>query len=111
MLYAYAEAPSIAPQTGAGLFQFFIMMAAIMLIWHFLVLRPQKKQQEDHKKLIASLGKNDEVITSGGIHGTIVNVKEHSFVLKIDDNAKMEIQKDHVTTVKKKREKAMEETK
>jgi len=109
MLNAYAEAvqaaPQGAPQAGANLFQFFIMMALIMLIWHFLVLKPQKKQQEEQKKKIASLGKNDEVITSGGIHGTIVNVKDTTFVLKIDDNTKIEIQKDHVTVIKKKRDK------
>ena len=54
--------------------------------------------------MVTALKKNDEVITSGGIHGTIVDVKEGSVVLRIDDNVKMEVQKNAVTTIKKSRQ-------
>ena len=64
--------------------------------------RPQKKAQEDHKKMIAALKKNDEVVTSGGIHGVIVNVKEATVMLKVDDNVKIEVQKASIGVVKKK---------
>ena len=74
----------------------------IFIIFYFLLIKPQKKAQDDHKKMVASLKKNDEVVTSGGIHGTVVNVKEHTIILKVDDNVKIEIQKGSVGTIKRK---------
>ena len=74
----------------------------IFVIFYFLLIRPQKKTQDEHKKMIAALKKNDDVITSGGIHGTIVNVKDNSVVLKVDDNVKIEVQKNGVSTMKRK---------
>ena len=79
-----------------------LMYILIFFIFYFLLIRPQKKQQDEHKKMVAGLKKNDEVITSGGIHGTIVNVKEHTIILKIDDNVKVEVQKNGIATLKRK---------
>ncbi len=73
----------------------------IFVIFYFLLIRPQKKQQDEHKKMIAGLKKNDEVITAGGIHGTIMNVKDHTVTLKVDDNVKVEVQKASVATMKR----------
>jgi preprotein translocase subunit YajC len=74
----------------------------IFIIFYFLLIRPQKKQQDEHKKMVGGLKKNDEVITVGGIHGTIVNVKEHTVTLKVDDNVKVEVQKSSIATMKRK---------
>ena len=74
----------------------------IFVIFYFLLIRPQKKAQDEHKKMVASLKKNDEVITSGGIHGTIVNVKDHTVTLKVDDNVKVEVQKGSISTMRRK---------
>lgn len=73
----------------------------IFIVFYFLLIRPQKKTQDEHKKMVASLKKNDEVITSGGIHGTIVNVKEHTITLRVDDNVKVEVQKNSISTMKR----------
>lgn len=74
----------------------------IFVIFYFLLIRPQKKAQDEHKKMVAGLKKNDEVITSGGIHGTVVNVKEASVTLKVDDNVKIEVQKNSIAAMKRK---------
>ena len=74
----------------------------IFIVFYFLLIRPQKKTQDEHKKMIASLKKNDEVITAGGIHGTIMNVKEQTITLKIDDEVKVEVQKSSVSSMKRK---------
>ena len=74
----------------------------IFIIFYFLLIRPQKKAQDEHKKMVASLKKNDEVITAGGIHGTIMNVKDNSVTLKVDDNVKVEVQKHSIATMKRK---------
>ena len=76
----------------------------IILIWYFLVFKPQRDRQEQHKKTLSNLKKNDEIVTTGGIHGTIVNVKDTTIVLRIDDNARMEIDKTAIGTVTKKAE-------
>lgn len=74
----------------------------IFIIFYFLLIRPQKKAQDDHKKMIAALKKNDEVVTSGGIHGTIVNVKEAVVTLKVDDNVKVDVEKSCIARVTRK---------
>lgn len=81
---------------------FFLQIVLIFGVIYFLLIRPQKRAQDEHKKMIAGLKKNDEVITSGGIHGTIVNVKDHSITLKVDDNVKIEVQKNSITSMKRK---------
>jgi len=74
----------------------------IVVVFYFLLIKPQKKSQQEHKKMIGSLKKNDEVVTSGGIHGTITNVKDLTVTLKVDDNVKIEIQKNSITNMKRK---------
>lgn len=80
------------------------MLPVIFLIFYFIVIRPQKKQEKERQKMISGLNKNDEIITSGGIHGTIVNVKEKTVVIRVDDNAKLEIEKSSVGVIKKSQE-------
>jgi preprotein translocase subunit YajC len=79
-------------------------MVLIFGIFYFLVIRPERKKQKDHQDLIANLKKNDEVITTSGIHGTVVNVKETTVVLRLDDNCRVEFEKNAVVTVVKKGE-------
>ena len=71
-------------------------------IFYFLLIRPQRQKEKEHQKMLQNLNKNDEVITTGGIHGTILNVKDRTFILRIDDNVKVEIEKNCVAVVKKK---------
>ena len=93
-----ARAPQASPIMS--LMPIFLIFA----VFYFLLIRPQKKQQREHKQMVSELKKNDEVITSGGIHGTITNVKDNSVVLRIDDNVKLEIQKSSIGVLKKKRQ-------
>nr|MBC8436683.1 preprotein translocase subunit YajC [Candidatus Omnitrophota bacterium] len=65
----------------------------IFVIFYFLLIRPQKAKEKEHKKMLGSLNKNDEVVTSSGIHGTIINLKDNSVILRIDDNVKIELEK------------------
>jgi len=70
-------------------------------IFYFLLIRPQQKKQKAHGKMIGELKKNDEVVTNGGMHGTIVNVKDTTFVVRVDENVKVEINKSAVSYLKK----------
>ncbi|MCU0652166.1 MAG: preprotein translocase subunit YajC [Candidatus Omnitrophica bacterium] len=78
-----------------------VPLILIFVIFYFLLIRPQKTKEKEHKKLLESLTKNDEVVTSGGIHATVVNVKDKTVVLRIDENVKIEIEKNCIAYVKK----------
>lgn len=73
----------------------------IFIVFYFLLIRPQRAKEKEHGKMLGSLNKNDEIVTQSGIHGTIVNVKEKTVILRIDDNVKIEIEKNCVAHVKK----------
>ena len=72
-------------------------------IFYFILIKPQQKKQKEHKNLIESIKKNEEVVTMGGVHGTVTNVKEKTFILRVDDNTKIEIDKSSIAYVKRKR--------
>lgn len=76
-------------------------LAVIFLIFYFILIRPQQKQQKDFKKMVEGLKKNDQVVTIGGVHGTIVNVKEKTFIVRVDENTRFEIDKSAVGRVEK----------
>ena len=90
------------PQSNAAspLIQLFPLVL-IFIIFYFLLIRPQKQKEKEHQKMLSGIAKNDEVVTLGGIHGTIVNVKEKTLILRIDENVKMEIEKNSVAYIKK----------
>ncbi len=68
-------------------------LALIFLIFYFILIRPQQKQQREFKKMVEGLKKNDQIVTIGGVHGTIVNVKDKTLVVRIDENTRVEIDK------------------
>ncbi len=78
-----------------------VPLALVFAIMYFMVIRPEKNKAKEHKKAISGLKKNDEIVTSGGIHGTVINVKDQTFIVRIDDNLRIEIDKTAVARVKK----------
>jgi len=91
---------SSVPQS-MGLINLFPLIL-IFIVFYFLLIRPQKQKEKEHQKMIQGLEKNDEIVTAGGIHGTIVNVKEKTLILRIDENVKIEIDKSAVAGLLKK---------
>ncbi len=79
-LFALLFAPS--GKTGGGMAVFLIQIAALIVIFYFMLIRPQRKQQQRHRALLASLQKGDQVVTSGGIVGEVVHLKEDHVTLK-----------------------------
>ena len=93
---ADAQAPSPILQ--------FLPLLFLFVIFYFMLIRPQQKKQKDHADMVAKLDKNDEVITVGGVHATVVSVGDKTAILRIADNVKIEIEKASITQVTKKRE-------
>ena len=65
----------------------------IFIVMYLFLIRPQMKQQKEQASMQSKLKKSDEVVTIGGIHGTIVNVKEKTVVMRVDDQTQMEVDK------------------
>lgn len=76
----------------------------IFVVFYFLLIRPQKTKEKQHQKMLSELKKNDEVVTSGGIHGVIVNLKDKTLALRIDDNVKIEVERNCIAYLKKRNE-------
>ncbi len=82
---------------GALLFQL-VFLFAIFLMFYFLIIRPQKKEREKHKKFLEGLKKGDRVITSSGIWGTVVDIGERTITLKVDANTRITFTKEAIVS-------------
>jgi len=73
----------------------------IILIMYFLIFRPQARKQKQQRMMLDSLKKGDNIITVGGIHGTIMGIKEKegTIIVKIADNTKIELVRSSVAKV------------
>ncbi|MBY8172136.1 preprotein translocase subunit YajC [Vibrio fluvialis] len=88
-----------APQGGG--FEMLIMLGMFAVIFYFMIYRPQSKRVKEHKNLMSSMGKGDEVLTSGGLVGKITKIAEDNDYISIELNTNNEvvIKKDFVTAV------------
>lgn len=87
----------MVPREGAGAGTVFLLnIAAFVAIFYFLLIRPQRKEAKRHQDMLASLKKGDEVVTSGGIIGTVVHAAEDRLTLKSGDNTRIVVQRARV---------------
>lgn len=96
---AYANAAS-TPQ-GGGTMELIFMLVIFGLIFYFMIFRPQSKRVKEHKNLMSSLGKGDEVLTSGGILGKIAKISDDNdyVLLSLNDTTQITIKKDYIAAV------------
>ena len=89
----------LATQAAAGQspISFWIMMGLFIVIFYFLIIRPQSKRQKEHKEMMAGIQKGDEVVTAGGILGKVKKVTDHYVVVTLADNVDINLQKHSVT--------------
>ena len=103
MMTVYAEGAATGAAAGApaggGLFTL-IYLGAMVAIFYFLLIRPQKKRQREMANMLDSLQINDEVVTAGGIMGKIVSIKEDSVVVETGaDRTKIKFEKNSISRV------------
>lgn len=82
-----------APAPGGDPLVSWLFLGGFVLIFYFLMWRPQAKRNKEHKELMAGLNKNDEVVTNGGIAGKISRVTDDFIVLEISDGVEIKVQK------------------
>lgn len=96
-----------AAQSAPNQPNFFISMMPlvfILVIFYFLLIRPQQKKQKEHERLVKSVKTGDRVVTNAGIHGVISNVKEKTVIIKIADNVKVEFDRGAIAAVERSEE-------
>ncbi len=99
-----------APQGEAGaggtssLISMIVPLAAVILVFYFLIIRPQNKKQKETQNMLNNMKKGDKIVTIGGIHGVIQSVDDNTVVVKVDENAKIKFLKSAIATVNAKAE-------
>lgn len=76
-----------------------VTFGLIILIFYFLIIRPQKKRDRETRDMLSAIKKGDKVQSIGGIRGTVVSVKESSVIVKVDDNTRIEFAKNAISSV------------
>ena len=87
---------ALAAAGGPSPIPSFIMLGLFILIFYFMLWRPQAKKQKEHRALMESLNKGDEVVTVGGVAGKITKVTDDFVVLEAAENVELKVQKSSV---------------
>lgn len=92
--------PAKAPESILG--SPFVMMGIMVVMFYFLLIRPQQRQRKEMAERIAALQSGDKVVTTSGIHGIVHNVKEHTVIIKVAEGTMLEFDKAAMAVVHKK---------
>lgn len=98
LAFAPAPAPGTAPDPKAQMLQMFGMLGFLMLAMYLIMFRPQQKKAREHAELLKTVKAGDKVLTSGGILGVVVTVKDKSISIRSADT-KLEILKSAVAEI------------
>lgn len=97
MMHLIAMAPS--GQDGqSGMFTL-IMFTLMILIFWFMIIRPQSKQRKEREKMLSAVKKGDKVVTAGGLHGTVAGTDDKTLLIQVADNVKLKFDRSAVTAV------------
>ena len=86
----------VAQASGQNPYASLIFLVLIIVVFYFFMIRPQMKKQKDLKKMREGLKNGDKVVTSGGIYGKITEVRETAFIVEIDNNVRVKVDKNSV---------------
>jgi preprotein translocase subunit YajC len=92
-------APQQGGGAGGGMFSTLIMFALIFMIFYFMIMRPQQKRNKERQAMLESVKKGDKVVTSGGMHGKVVNIDEKTVLLDVGDNVKLKFDRTAINLV------------
>jgi preprotein translocase subunit YajC len=106
MNFAYAAdlayAASAPPGNSGGPAAFvqpLILFGAMFAIFYFIVLRPQQRQKAERERMLSAIKKGDRVVTTSGMHGTVIGLGEHTVTLRVADQVKLEFDRSAVGRV------------
>jgi preprotein translocase subunit YajC len=82
---------------GPSMMSNIVMVAGFLLIFYFMLIRPQTKRAKEHQALITNIAKDDEVITNGGILGKVLRVTDQFIVIAISEGIEVKVQKQAIS--------------
>ena len=97
--FLMAPPPEGADGGAAAMITSFLPFIAVILIFYFLIIRPQNKKRKETEKMLGALKKGDKIVTIGGVYGTIQSVKETTVIVKVDENVKLEFLRSAISSV------------
>ena len=98
-LIPVAHAQAAGAPAAPNMWQGPIMMVVLIAVMYFLMIRPQMKRQKEHKAMLDKLAKGDEVITSGGIAGTVVGLSDAFITVEVASGVQLRVQKGAIASV------------
>jgi preprotein translocase subunit YajC len=93
-------APS-GQEGGAGIVGNVVLFGSIILIFYFMIIRPQQKRAKERQQMVDSMKKGDKIVTAGGIHGTIVGIEDKTVLVQLADNVKVKVDRSTIGTILK----------
>ncbi|HEX9884209.1 MAG TPA: preprotein translocase subunit YajC [Desulfobaccales bacterium] len=93
--YAAAQGAAGAPE-ASPMWSFVVPMIFMVVIFYFLLIRPQQRKAKEHKALLENLKKGDRVITNGGLIGTIINIEDPLVVIEVADKVRVEVGRPYI---------------
>jgi preprotein translocase subunit YajC len=95
-----AHASAGPPANGAGgMLQLVLPFAMMFAILYFIVLRPQQRQKADRERMLTALKRGDRVVTTSGMHGTVIGLGENTVTLRVADQVKLEFDRSAIGRV------------
>ena len=89
------------PSTAPGPLTMLTPLLVMAGVFYLLVFRPQSKARKELESMVKNLKKHDQVVTSGGIFGTVLNVKPESITLRVDENVRIDVEPSAITRLVK----------
>lgn len=83
---------------GAGMLDF-LFPVALLVLFYFMLVRPQSKRAKQHREMQSALSKGDEVVTDGGLMGKIMDIGEHAILVQFADNFEVKVRREAISSV------------
>jgi preprotein translocase subunit YajC len=93
--YAAAQGAQAAPEQSP-MWSFVVPMIFMVVIFYFLLIRPQQRKSKEHKALLDNIKRGDRVITNGGLIGTVVNIEDALVTIEIADKVRVEVGRPYI---------------
>ncbi len=93
---AYAQGADAGAPAGAAIMQF-VPFILIFAVFYFLIIRPQQKRQKEHQSMLAALERGNKVVTSSGIHGTLIKIGDDQVTVEIAHKVNVVIDRSQIS--------------
>lgn len=100
ILISAAQAADGTTPTGGGFqIQQFLLIGVFVVVFYFLLIRPQQKRAKEHQAMLSKIGAGDEIVTAGGILGRIHEINDNFVTVEIADGVRIKVQRSQITSL------------